>query len=154
MRIYLDTNIFIAAFERRDGLSDRLGSVFAAGARRGGETFLTSELTISELLVVPLREGKIALAGYYTDVLSQNEWLQVSPVARSVLLSAAELRANRRGLRLPDAIHLATALAAGCSHFLTDDSALAGNGSATVSAVRMLRPDEPTLTSLLQSLAA
>ncbi|MBW8321404.1 MAG: type II toxin-antitoxin system VapC family toxin [Arenimonas sp.] len=152
MRIYLDTNIFIAAFERRDAVSDRLGDLFSTGLDRSDKMFVTSELTISELLVVPLRDGRRALVGYYSDVLSENEWLHAYPVAKAVFVSAAGLRAERRGLRLPDAIHLATALATGCSHFMTEDSSLAVAGETAVPALRMLRPDEPTLKSLLESL--
>ncbi|MGV8937902.1 MAG: type II toxin-antitoxin system VapC family toxin [Allorhizobium sp.] len=154
MRIYLDTNVFIAASEQRGAMSDLVGSLVSADREEGGKTFLTSELTISELLVVPLREGKQALVGYYKHVLSQTDWLQVDPVARPILISAAELRAGRKGLRLPDATHLATAMAAGCNHFLTEDSILAAMGESAAPAIRMIRPDEPTLTSLLQSLAA
>ena len=151
MRIYLDTNIFIAAFERRDAVSDRLAGVFSTGLGRAGRLFVTSELTISELLVVPLRDGNRALTSYYSDVLSENEWLHVHPVAKPILVSAAGLRADRKGLRLPDAIHLATALASGCTHFLTEDNGLALAGVSAAPALGMLRPDEPTLTSLLES---
>lgn len=151
MRIYLDTNIFIAAFERRDAVSDRLAGVFSTGLGRAERLFVTSELTISELLVVPLRDGNRALTSYYSDVLSENEWLHVHPVAKPILVWAAGLRADRKGLRLPDAIHLATALASGCTHFLTEDNGLALAGVSAAPALGMLRPDEPTLTSLLES---
>lgn len=154
MRIYLDTNIFIATFERLDAVSDRLAEVFSTGLGCAGRLFTTSELTISELLVVPLHDGKKALASYYSDVLSENEWLHVCPVTKPVLVSAAGLRADRKGLRLPDAIHLATALATGCSHFLTEDNGLAIAGISAAPALGMLRPDEPMLKSLLESLSS
>ncbi len=154
MRIYLDTNIFIAAFERRDAVSDRLAEMFSSGRKRTGRLFATSELTLSELLVVPMRDGNSALAHYYSNVLSDNEWLHACPITKPILVSAAGLRADRKGLRLPDAIHLATALATDCSHFLTEDNSLAVAGISAAPALDMLRPDEPTLLSLLESLSS
>lgn len=154
MRIYLDTNIFIAAFEQRDPLSDQLGRLFKAGSNRKTRTFVTSELTLSELLVVPLRDGNRTLTSYYVTVLQANDWMHVSPVSRSVLVSAAQLRAGRQGLKLPDAIHLATAEAEGCTHFLTEDHGLILAASSKPPALRMQKPDEPTLTSLIESLSA
>ena len=74
--------------------------------------------------------------------------------------ASAELRARYRNLKLPDAIHLSAAIAAGCSHFLTGDEGLSGQmeivdsrlGTARKSlSIHVIRPDEPTLASLLQS---
>lgn len=42
------------------------------------------------------------------------------PVDRSILVAAARLRAQLT-LRLPDAIHVATALAADCELFVSND---------------------------------
>lgn len=153
MRIYLDTNIFIAAFERRDALSDQLGQLFTCGTGRPMKTFVTSELTLSELLVVPLRDGNRTLASYYDTVMSDSGWVHVSAVARTVLVSAARLRAGRHGLKIPDAIHLATAQAEGCSHFLTEDDGLTRTAVSAVSNLRMQKPDETTLTALMESLS-
>ena len=50
-------------------------------------------------------------------------WLAMVPVSRTILIDAARLRANS-GLRLPDAIHVATAVAAGCPIFLSNDRRL------------------------------
>jgi predicted nucleic acid-binding protein len=44
-------------------------------------------------------------------------------VTRAILRGAAQLRASTN-VRLPDAIHLATANAAGCDSFLTNDQQL------------------------------
>lgn len=45
----------------------------------------------------------------------------MAPVSRDVLLAAARLRAEI-GLKLPDAIHVATAQLTGCDQFLTNDA--------------------------------
>ncbi len=44
-------------------------------------------------------------------------------VERAILIEAAHLQA-RLGLRLPDAIHVATAVAAGCDVLLSNDRRL------------------------------
>ena len=56
-RIYVDTNVFILLFERRDKVSNLLAELFLID-RTGRESLLaTSELTLAELLVDPhLRE--------------------------------------------------------------------------------------------------
>ena len=45
----------------------------------------------------------------------------LNPITLPVLREVAQLRAAIPALRTPDAIHAATALAAGCAMFLTND---------------------------------
>lgn len=153
LRIYLDTNIFISAFERKDTLGLRLGQLFTARRGLPVQPFATSELTISELLVMPYRHGDVDLVGAYEQMMVSNEWLQVAAVARPVLQRAAWFRSLAPSLKLPDAIHLATAVDAGCTHFLTDDLGITKVKLPPDSALTILRPDEATLASLLESLA-
>ncbi|MGB7087656.1 MAG: PIN domain-containing protein [Phormidesmis sp.] len=42
------------------------------------------------------------------------------PISRSILIRAAAIRASTK-LKLPDAIHAATAITTGCTTFLTND---------------------------------
>ncbi len=91
-RIYLDTNLFIAAFERKDALSIRFGELFTASRQPGHKAFVTSELTLSEVLVGPCRSRDDSLIGSYEMLVRTSEWLDVVPVARQVLQMAAVLR--------------------------------------------------------------
>ncbi|MDE1160035.1 MAG: type II toxin-antitoxin system VapC family toxin [Neorhizobium sp.] len=153
-RIYLDTNLFIAAFERKDALGIRFGELFTASRQAGHKAFVTSELTLSEVLVGPCRNRDTNLVASYEMLVRTSEWLDVIPVARPVLQKAALLRASALSLKLPDAIHLATALGVGCTHILTDDR---GIGQASLPAdaqVAVLRPDAATLDALIQELSA
>jgi predicted nucleic acid-binding protein len=160
--IYLDTNIFIMAFETRNDASDRLSEIFARIDSRSAAGFLTSELTLSELLVRPIRENDAQGIDQYETLFAPDHWLQARPVTRSTLFVAATLRAQNAYLKLPDAIHVATALHENCSHILTNDRGIKGTysthprakASLPTTPLTAIRPDTPTLSSILQSLAA
>lgn len=85
---------------------------------------VTSEITLAEILVKPLEAEATTVIEAYTDMITPTAGFEVLEVGRALLISAAALRAARRSIRLPDAIHLATALAARCSHFVTADERL------------------------------
>ena len=86
----------------------------------GGITVITSELTLLETLIVPLRNRDTVLAAR-----RENLWHQVNTrmvaITPDVLREAARLRATIPGLKTPDAIHAATALCYGCVLFVTND---------------------------------
>jgi len=162
-RIYLDTNIFIFAFEEKNERSKLLGRLFAPSLDRAKPLLVTSELTLSEVLVRPFQDGDNLLIDAYDGFLTACDWLDVLPVVRPTLWYAAVLRSQYQKLKLPYAIHLSTAIGAECSHFLTADEGIEssyhlshGRYGATKNGkpLSVIRPDEPTLTSLLQSLAA
>lgn len=71
----------------------------------------------------PIRRGAEELARRYRDTLLNSPGLSCQPVSSDIAGEAARLRANYN-LRTPDAIHLATAINTGASHFLTNDSFL------------------------------
>jgi predicted nucleic acid-binding protein len=162
-RIYLDTNIFIMAFERRDEISVDLTQLFAAGDRGNEQRFVTSELTLAELLVKPYQERDDSLIDLYEGLILTNDWLEVLPIVPLTLRYTAVLRAQYTNLKLPDAIHLSTAIGTNCSHVLTDDHGIKGEyklihhryGSAKqASPLTTVRPNVATLTSLIKSLNA
>jgi predicted nucleic acid-binding protein len=74
-------------------------------------------------LVQPFAIGREDIAATYADLLSASDRLAMVPVDRAVLVEAARQRAAL-GLRMPDAIHVASALAAKCGVFLTNDRRL------------------------------
>ena len=83
----------------------------------------TSELTLAEVLVEPVRWGDKALADEYASLLAGRETLEVAPVNRDILVSAAQVRATI-GNKLPDAIHVATAATRSCNVFMSSDRKL------------------------------
>jgi predicted nucleic acid-binding protein len=122
-RVYLDTNVFIYAIEGYPEFVDELNEFFDS-IDAGNLRAFTSELTLAEVLVRPLRDANLEIQTAYQQALQSSEGLEVVPVSRDVLIEAARLRAVAN-LRLPDAIHGATAILTGCETFLTNDRRLA-----------------------------
>lgn len=118
-RIYLDTNIWIYALEGYPSFIQFLTELFI-GIDQGSLNAVTSELTLAEVLVKPLMDQNLQRQNIYHQALQSSKSLEVVPVSREVLLKAAELRAECN-LKLPDAIHAATALQTKCFNFLTND---------------------------------
>lgn len=102
----------------------------------GDRTAVTSTLTLAETLVVPYRAGNDALAARYETILTTSTGLRMIGLSLSILRGAARLRAAHR-VRTPDALQLATALAAECSAFVTNDS-----GLPEMPGLRVLRLDD------------
>lgn len=112
---YVDSNVLIYAAEREDELGERARLFIVSD-----EVLFTSELTEMECLVMPLRNADFVLIGRYERIFARIERI---PVSSQVLKIAAQLRADYRSLRTPDAIHAATALELGCTEFMTNDPA-------------------------------
>lgn len=92
---------------------------------------ITSVLTITEVLVYPLRQGNTALAQQYREILFNSQGLTTIEVFPDIAENAAQLRANYN-LRTPDAIQMATAIRGGASFFLTNDARLPSLPALTV----------------------
>lgn len=122
-RVYLDTNIFIYLYET-DGERHRLAWRIMNAMENGRIHALTSEITLAEVLVRPVRDGGDDLIAIYTDVLRSGPGFTVLPVDRPVIIDAARIRAASPGVKLPDALHVATARLNGTSHFASFDRAV------------------------------
>ncbi|MBE9061213.1 PIN domain-containing protein [cf. Phormidesmis sp. LEGE 11477] len=118
-RIYLDANIWIYALENVAEYSVSLTALFKA-AQMYSLTIVTSELTLAEILVRSIRDGDIPKQTAYIEAITATSNTTALPVSRSILLEAARVRVSTK-LKLPDAIHAATALSTGCTTFLTND---------------------------------
>lgn len=118
-RIYIDAQVLIYSVEARAPYSAALRPLWMR-AQHGALEVVTSELTLLEVLVRPLREGRADLVEIYRGALD-GERLALRPVSEAVLLAAARLRAAVPALRTPDAIHAATALQEGCCAFVSND---------------------------------
>ncbi len=110
---------FIEAHPRYDALVTSVFQRIAAGTITG----FTSVITLTEVLIQPLRQMNINLQREYRNLLLHSENFQTLPATHEIAERGAELRA-RYNLRTPDALQVAAALMAGCEAFLTNDVAL------------------------------
>lgn len=123
-RIYLDANLFIYLLESRNYPDHKVAVEQVFGLiDSGGAAGVTSELTLGEALPVPLRTGDDALVASYREIFTRQSRLEVAAIVLAVIDAAAVLRAHS-SLRMPDALHVATAMQHNCDIFLTNDAKL------------------------------
>ncbi|HEY1685392.1 MAG TPA: type II toxin-antitoxin system VapC family toxin [Tepidisphaeraceae bacterium] len=125
--VYLDANVFVYFLEGYPRLADLVALLFSeidAGQVHG----ITRELTLAELLVKPIRDGNKQAIAEYGQIIRSRTLFDVVPISRPILVEAAHLRASSPTLKLPDAIHVATAAFAGCTALLTNDLRLDATG--------------------------
>jgi predicted nucleic acid-binding protein len=117
---YLDANAFIGALEGEESFAAPIREVFIAGSRRPG-ALVTSELTLAEVLGPSKGQGRPPpLQRLYLDLMIWGRFIDLQPVSRELLLETVELR-KYAPLKLPDAIHLATAMSTRCRFFVSRD---------------------------------
>jgi predicted nucleic acid-binding protein len=121
-RVCLDTNVFIRAFEGTPDEAKDFQELFKA-LRQNRSFSVTSELTLAELLApadckeaVPLHIKR----RFYLNLIVWNGFIDLRPVTRSILCETADLRRVAKH-KLPDAIHIVTAIRAGCTLFMSSD---------------------------------
>jgi predicted nucleic acid-binding protein len=92
---------------------------------------VSSTITLTEMLVKPLRDGDVARARLYDGLLSTYPNLQWVAPDLHVARLAAQFRAQHR-LKTIDALIAATAIQASATGLITNDSALSRVGGLDV----------------------
>ena len=118
--VYVDAQIVIYSVEKHPTYAPTLRPLWEAVARRDFEV-VSSELTLLETLIGPLKRGDVTLeADYENFYLSPG--VRLLPITMPVLRAGARHRAALGSLRTPDALHAATAGSCGCTLLLTNDT--------------------------------
>jgi predicted nucleic acid-binding protein len=117
--LVLDASVAIALFTAADAHHDRALAELDAALDRD-DLLLMAASAYSEIMVHAVRSGQGELIDRFVDRLR----MEVVATDRDIGRRAAELRAGRRGLRLPDALIAATAQARQAS-LLSFDAELA-----------------------------
>ena len=119
-RVLIDTGVWIYHFEQHPEFGREAGIAIQSledGRFRG----VASELTLLQLTVRPLQLGRQDVADEYELLLRYFPNLDLEPVSKEVLLSAAALRTRYR-LRTPDSVLLATGIRSGATGAITNDN--------------------------------
>jgi predicted nucleic acid-binding protein len=142
-RLYLDANVFIYAIEGNADIADPLRQLFDLfRARRG--IGVTSELTLAEVLP----KASDVQRRSYLNMIVWSQIFDLHPVSRDILIETAEYREYAGMPKLPDAIHVVTAIRAGCRRVLSADLRLKLPEGYSV-----LSPAAENLTSLIRELS-
>jgi predicted nucleic acid-binding protein len=121
--IALDTGPWILWIEQNQAFLPVVEPIFRA-IEEGRATAVTSVMTVLEVLTGAKRRKDDVLVRRYESLFTESAGVVVLDIDMDIARRAAELRA-KYGVRTADAIHLATALAAGASAFVTTDRRLA-----------------------------
>ena len=117
-RVYVDTSIIIYTVEKFPKYVNLLTPLWTKLIDSKIEV-ITSELTLLEVLVQPMKKADDFFINVYEQLLESSE-IQLIPINKSMLKKAANLRA-KTSLKTPDSIHAATFFLTNCDLFLTND---------------------------------
>ncbi len=118
----VDTMVWIYNLERQS-LPYAVATHMLRLIESGAVTGVTSEVTIMELMVRPLRMNLADIAAGYESLVVNFPNLIIAPLDRIAMRRAADLRA-RFNLHALDALQLAACLEHGATVFVTNDHRL------------------------------
>jgi predicted nucleic acid-binding protein len=121
--IYLDTNVFIKAVEGLDEAAAPAKALIETLRDQRAGIAATSEITFAEVLAPTKRADALPLhmkRRAYLDLLLWSGFVALVPVSRNILIETAALRAVGR-FKLPDAVHLVSAIHVRCRFFVSAD---------------------------------
>ncbi len=118
-KVYLDTAPIIYSVEKHSDYWQILISLWQSLKDKEIEIF-TSELTLLETLVQPIKQNNQTLISAYESLLTATE-INLVPINLDILRESANLRATEN-LKTPNAVHASTAYSANCSYFVTNDT--------------------------------
>jgi len=117
--VCLDTNILIYLLEGNDALARPLAQLKDAIEYRKAR-FIVSALAFSEILPPAAVRGNRAAVEQVCAFLANPKAFEIAPADTQICIQAGLLRGAFRR-KIPDAIHVATALVSGCDCLLTND---------------------------------
>jgi predicted nucleic acid-binding protein len=118
--VVLDASIIIGFLDPEDRLHD---ACVAALTDHQRDELVIPASVYAEILVGPYRAGREAVSE--VEAFLSDFGIRIEPVGASVGRIGAQLRSERKGLRLPDALVLASADEIGADVLLTGDKSWA-----------------------------
>jgi predicted nucleic acid-binding protein len=118
-RVAVDSAPIIHFLEEHPRFAPRFAPLFEAAAR-GDCSIVVSTVTLAEVVAGPIGAGNEVLAAQYHRALKESPNWRLVALSDEIAFLAARIRVTR-GLRLPDAIQVATAVTEGCVALVTQD---------------------------------
>ena len=121
-KIGVDTSLFIYLIEKDVAFlakAEKILKEIESGKVEG----VFSIIGLMELLVGPKKKGRKDIAIQYKKIITEFANLKIAGINENIVDLASDLRA-KYSLRLPDCIHLATAIDSGADKFITNDKTL------------------------------
>ncbi|MEP6949828.1 MAG: PIN domain-containing protein [Ginsengibacter sp.] len=115
----MDTAPLIYFIEGNSEYQEKLENLFRLNDE-GYFKFLTSSITLLEVLVKPLRDGETKIVEQYKTILRNAEGIDIFDITATIAIRAAEIRAKYNS-RTPDALQVATAIVRNADYILTND---------------------------------
>jgi predicted nucleic acid-binding protein len=119
--LVIDSSAILAYLDGTGSVSALAAIVFDEFVRTGRNAAAVSAVSVTEVLVRPLRAGSSSAAGTVEAFLLRSPNLSIAPVTYDIAREAAAIRATT-ALRTPDATILATALILGSPIVVANDS--------------------------------
>ena len=141
----LDSTILIRAVEGERDDASAMASRRLVFGRPDNLCFVVSELLLAEVLVRPMRLQNAELTRFYRRLVTDLQAFKLVPVTRTTLIEAARIRSALGSLKLPEAIHLATAKRAGCKALVTLDLSIPASAPVPIAG-----PDDPMLAEFMR----
>ena len=117
--VYIDASGLIYSVERIEPYRTMLEPMWEQ-VQDGDLAVVSSPVLVTEVLVKPLRDDNTEIELQYRELFASNA-VRLLDASYQVFEDAARLRAET-GLKTSDALHAATALRAGCTLFITNDT--------------------------------
>jgi predicted nucleic acid-binding protein len=150
--VYVDANPFIYFIDGEEAVANRLIPFFELLRQKPG-TAMTSELTLAEVLAKARPDARRS----YLNRIVWSKLFELQPITRDILIDTAEYRqvsqttrpdGTKVTVKLPDAIHVVTAVRSRCRMSLSADTGLKLPVEMTV-----LEPNDAGFSTLMQALA-
>lgn len=129
-RVYIDTNIFVYFLEQHERYFDTVVPFFQL-FDDGLSLAYTGDAVVAETLYKPYRMDDVVRVSEFKSFFGNDEFITVLPHTTKIFELAAEL-SPKRGMKLIDALHYATAVIAGCTFILTNDAGFTSSGEVEV----------------------
>jgi len=129
-KIGLDSNLLIYLIDDAQPSATPVGELVAA-IEGGHIEGVMSALGVTEILSGPSRDMDLGRLERTSEEIRSIPGLDIVPLGTEIAIDAAVIR-GIRGMPLADAIHLASARAAGATAFVTNDRRIRGSSKLEV----------------------